>query len=365
MIKNKIKSRQELIKITSECRKAGLKVGFTSGAFDLFHAGHADYLEKAKAVCDVLIAGVNTDESVKKYKGENRPFVAEKQRIKVLAALEALDYVFFFSERRNQKNIEMLKPDFYIKAGDYSPEALTSKNEVEKHGGRVVLIPIEENVSSTQIITKIRNFDGSTPDHWVEKGAAVHKELKPAKTSPAVFIDRDGTVNEEVSYLHEPEKFRLLPQAVEGIRQFQDMGYRIIIITNQPGIGMGYFSKEDFYKVNREMLRAFSAAGILVDKVYFCPHSKSEKCECRKPGQALIERAREELNLDLTRSIFIGDKTSDIETGLRAGMNTVLVTTGYGGKDGEYDAVSDVSSNSLKEAADYFLKKERNSGEEV
>ena len=92
-------------------------------------------------------------------------------------------------------------------------------------------------------------------------------------------------------------------QSPGGIKRFQDMGYRIVIVTNQPGIGIGYFSKEDFYRVNRAMLTGFSKAGILVDKIYFCPHSKSEKCECRKPGQALIRRAQDELNLDLANSV--------------------------------------------------------------
>ena len=107
------------------------------------------------------------------------------------------------------------------------------------------------------------------------------------------------------------------------------------------------------------MLGQFSKAGILVDKIYFCPHSKAENCDCRKPGQALIERARVELNLDLSHSVMIGDRTSDIETGKRAGMMTVLVKTGAGGNDGAYSVDADYQADDLLEAARWILKRER------
>jgi histidinol-phosphate phosphatase family protein len=193
----------------------------------------------------------------------------------------------------------------------------------------------------------------------VEHEGAVHVERTSAKQSPAVFLDRDGTIIEESDYLHEPERIKILPNAIEGIKRFQDMGYRIVIVTNQPGIGIGYYSKEDFYKVNRELFKHFSQAGILVDKVYFCPHSKSEKCSCRKPEQALILRAKEELNLDLSRSIFIGDKTSDIETGRRAGMRTILVQTGFAGEDHEFPVKPNWTARDLAEAASLVLESER------
>ena len=136
------------------------------------------------------------------------------------------------------------------------------------------------------------------------------------------------------------------------------MGYRIIIVTNQPGIGIGYFPEEDFYRVNRTMLKAFSKAGIVVDKIYFCPHSKAMGCDCRKPGQALVERAKKELNIDVAHSIFIGDKTSDMETGKRAGMRTIIVGTGFAGKDGEFSGNPDAYAQDLLDAARIVLDEE-------
>jgi rfaE bifunctional protein nucleotidyltransferase chain/domain len=359
MIRSKIKTRGELAGLCESLRNEGKTIGFTSGAFDLLHAGHADYLEKAKALCDVLIVGVNSDKSVREYKGQGRPIVPEGQRLGLVAALESVDYVFLFDERRNRKNLESLKPRYYIKAGDYSPESLTSSDALGEFGGEVRLIPVTEGLSSTAVIERILSAGGAVPEKAVEREGAVHIELKRAKQSPAAFFDRDGTVIEEADYLHEPERIRFLPGALEGVKRFQDMGYRIVLVTNQPGIGIGYYSKEDFYRVNREMMKSFSKTGILVDKIYFCPHSKSEKCECRKPGLALIRRAEEELNLDLSGSYMIGDKTSDVETGKRAGMRTILVRTGFGGLDGEFSAQPDITAENLSDAAGKVLEMER------
>lgn len=153
-----IKTREELKKICENLRKKRKKIGFTSGAFDLIHVGHIEYLKKAKELCDVLIVGVNSDRSVKLYKDPIRPIVPEGQRAKIVSELKPVDYVFIFNERRNKKNIEILKPDYYIKAGDYSTEQLTSKKIAEKFGGKAKLIPLKTKTSTTDIIKKIRSL---------------------------------------------------------------------------------------------------------------------------------------------------------------------------------------------------------------
>ncbi len=357
MMKDKIKSRDEIKTISENLRSVGKKIGFTSGAFDLLHAGHVDYLEQAKGICDVLIVGVNSDASVKKHKGEGRPIVDEHSRIKVVAALESVDYLFLFDETNNRKNIEIIRPDYYIKGGDYRPEELTSRKIVEKYGGKIHIIPIKESISTSNIIERVTYRLAGSKEKFIEKQRAVHIARGLSKKNRALFLDRDGTINEEVLYLHEPEKFKMLPHVVEGIRMFRERGYRIVIITNQPGIGLGYYRVEDFYRVNLKMLKCFSKHGILIDKIYFCPHTKAEKCSCRKPEQALIRRARDDLNLDLSSCVMIGDKTSDVETGRRAGMTTVLVRTGSGGNDGEYSGEPDYRADNILEAAKLILNK--------
>lgn len=358
MFEAKIKTRAQLIKICSSLRKKGRSIGFTSGAFDILHAGHVDYLDKSKELCDVLVVGVNSNSSVHDYKSADRPIVDELQRIKIVAALEAVDFAFIFKEKRNKKNIQAFKPDFYIKAGDYKLEELTSKEDVEKYGGIVRLIPVEESVSTTEIINKIRSSQG---DLWIEKENTVHLDRRLPSPKPAIFLDRDGTITEDVGYLHDPGKLKLLDKALQGVRKLYDMGYHIIIITNQPGIGIGYFSEEDFYRVNRVMLGHFSRAGILVDKIYFCPHSKAESCDCRKPEQALIQRAMDEMNLDMAHSFFIGDKSSDMETGRQAGIKTILVKTGFRGEDREFPGEPDYRAEDLLDAAEWIVKLKQNS----
>lgn len=360
-ISEKLLSRQQVVAFCEAHRRTGKRIGFTSGAFDLLHAGHADFMARARNACDVLVVAINTDESVRRYKGPGRPIVPEQQRAELIAALESVDYVFLFSERRNAKNIELLKPDLYIKAGDYQKANLTSAEVVEKHGGKALLLEIKTQTSTTDLIRKACGSLGLTSAPATESNdqEAVSLASRPGKMSPAVFIDRDGTINEEVEYLHEPEKFTLLSGAAEGMRKFADMGYRIVIVTTQAGIGLGYFTKEDFYRVNRAMFRAVGPYGVKIDRIYFCPHSVTESCECRKPGSALFERAREDLNLDLAASVMIGDKTSDIEAGHRLGMATVLVTTGHAGKDGEYEAVPDHVAATIEDAALWMLNRER------
>jgi len=355
----KIISRDELSGICAGLRREGKKIGFTSGVFDILHAGHVEYLEKARALCDVLVVGINSDASVRRYKGENRPFVPENLRAKVLAGLASVDFVFIFDERRNQQNILALRPDFYIKAGDYSPEQLTSRDVVESIGGKVVLIPVETEISTTEIIKRVIRAEGGTAEQVVEKEGAVHFSRRPLKAAPAVFLDRDGTINDEMEYLHDPQKFKLLPNVLEGLKKLQDMGYRLVIVTNQGGIGLGYYTEEDFYRVNREMFRQLAPAGIKIDKIYFCPHSITEKCTCRKPNTGLIERAVADLNIDLPNSFFIGDKTIDLETGRRAGIRKILVRTGHAGTDATYSVTPDYVADDLLDAAQWMLRQER------
>ena len=302
MITDKIKTLTELKEIREELKAKGKKVGFTSGVFDLLHAGHAEYLEVAKSKCDVLIVGVNTDSSVKQNKGPSRPIVTEGYRAFLVAALESVDYVFTFGEKNNNKNIEELKPDFYIKAGDYTPEKLSSAPLVKSYGGEIIIVPFKSGLSSTSIIEKIEK-QSITKTYQVD----VPQDQK------AIFLDRDGTIIEHIEYLHEPEKVKEIAGSYEALKKLQEAGYKIVIVTNQPGIGFGYFSQEDFFKVNKAFLKQASSAGVMIDKIYFCPHTAAAGCECRKPKPFFIQRAVEELGIDVSKSYMIGDSESDMK----------------------------------------------------
>ncbi len=140
----------------------------------------------------------------------------------------------------------------------------------------------------------------------------------------AVFLDRDGTIIEDVNYLSRLEDLRLLPLAKEGLALLKDCGYRLIVVTNQSGIGRGYFTAqfvEETHRVLNEML------GGLIDAFYYCPHTPEDNCSCRKPKTGMIDEAVERFNIDRQRSFVVGDKESDIELGLNAGITPLLIVS--------------------------------------
>jgi D-beta-D-heptose 7-phosphate kinase/D-beta-D-heptose 1-phosphate adenosyltransferase len=150
-----ILSREELKKEVELRRRAGSKIVFTNGCFDIVHAGHVRYLDKAKSAGDVLIAALNSDSSVRKIKGEKRPIVPQQERAEVLASLKSVDYVTIFEETTPIELIEYLKPDILAKGADWPEDKIVGRDSVLSWGGKVILIPLAEGVSTTKIIEKI------------------------------------------------------------------------------------------------------------------------------------------------------------------------------------------------------------------
>ena len=160
---------------------------------------------------------------------------------------------------------------------------------------------------------------------------------------PAVFIDRDGTVNEQMGYINHISRFILLPGAAEAIKLLNDHQYFAIIVSNQSGVARDYFPIELVDEVHAHMRVLLEKKGAFVDGVFFCPHyakgvvpEYSIECDCRKPKTGLIEKACEAFAVDMENSYVIGDRYSDIEMALRLNMKGILVTTGYGLGDIEY-----------------------------
>ncbi|MCS7044216.1 MAG: HAD family hydrolase [Bryobacteraceae bacterium] len=147
---------------------------------------------------------------------------------------------------------------------------------------------------------------------------------------PCLFFDRDGTLIEERNYLSDPAGVALIPGAAEALRLARENGYLAVVLTNQSGVGRGYFTLDDVHRVNGRMLELLAAGGAAVDGIFVCPHAPEDGCGCRKPRTGLVEEARRKLDLDLRRSWMIGDKAADLELARNAGMRGVLVLTGYG-----------------------------------
>jgi D-glycero-D-manno-heptose 1,7-bisphosphate phosphatase len=149
------------------------------------------------------------------------------------------------------------------------------------------------------------------------------------KGQKTVFIDRDGTLIEEVNFLHKVEELRFFPWTVEAVRLLKENGFLVIVITNQSGIGRKIFEESAMHEIHEKIQEELSEK---LDEFYFCPHLPDEGCACRKPNLGMIETARAHFEIDLANSWMIGDKAIDIETGFNAGIKTALVLTGYGRK---------------------------------
>jgi len=153
----------------------------------------------------------------------------------------------------------------------------------------------------------------------------------------AVFLDRDGVINEEVNYLSSPESLKLLPGAAQAIRQLNGRRIPVIVVSNQAGIARGRFSEEQVQKIHDRLSALLSGEGAHIDRYYYCPHHPTEglgpyrmDCECRKPKPGLLLKAGSEMRLDLEQSYLVGDNVTDVEAGIRAGVRSILVLTGYG-----------------------------------
>lgn len=145
----------------------------------------------------------------------------------------------------------------------------------------------------------------------------------------AIFLDRDGTLNVEVDYLHEREKMELIPGTVEALRILQDKGYLLIVVTNQSGVARGYFTMREVNEVNEYMEECLSKDGILIQKFYCCPHGANDQCNCRKPKTGLYEQAIKEYNIDASRSYLVGDKVTDILAAEPLGAKYGLLLSGH------------------------------------
>lgn len=169
----------------------------------------------------------------------------------------------------------------------------------------------------------------------------------------AIFLDRDGTINVEKNYLYKIEDFEFLPGVIEGLKLLQNAGYILVIITNQSGIGRGYYTENDFDKLNRWMLDYLASKGINIAKVYYCPHLPDAKveeykkdCDCRKPGLGLYMQAINDFNIDVNSSYVIGDKIRDCAICLKTGCKGFLV-----GNNEKKEIIMEVENSSYSNIA--------------
>lgn len=150
------------------------------------------------------------------------------------------------------------------------------------------------------------------------------KTVFKAVPKKALFLDRDGVINEDAGYVYRREDFVFKEGIFAALREFAQAGYALVVVTNQSGIGRGYYTLKQFDELCGFMLSEFEKEGVKIEKIYFCPHAPEADCLCRKPKPGMLLKAANELNIDLVRSIMIGDKDSDVQAGQSAGVGVNL-----------------------------------------
>ena len=178
---------------------------------------------------------------------------------------------------------------------------------------------------------------------------------------PAVFLDRDGTISEEVGYLNHVSRFCMFPFAPAAIRKLNESGLLVFVITNQSGVARGYYPESLVHTVHDLMTQQLTKAGAHLDGIYYCPHTSADACACRKPGPGMLDQASTAHDVDLRRSFVVGDRHGDVELAHRVGARSIMVRTGYG--EGEilwhapkWTLKPDFIAADLAVAADWILE---------
>ena len=261
----------------------------------------------------------------------------------------------------------------FVNAGVYcvSPRALDGIETPEKMDLEKTLIGgllIQGRVYAYKSTEYVK--DMGTPDRLsavsldVENGVVSGRSLK--NKQKAIFLDRDGTINEYVGFLRNIEDFKLLSKVSEAIAKINTSSYLTIVATNQPVIARGEVTFEELDQIHMKMETELGKNGAYLDDIFFCPHHPHRgyegeieelkiECDCRKPRIGMLKQAAAKFNIDLSQSWYIGDTTIDIQTGKNAGMKTVLVQTGEAGNDGKYDVIPDYIASDLLSAVNYIL----------
>lgn len=305
-MKNKIITEPELKKLTGDFKKQNKKIVVFSGSFDLLHIGHIRDIEEARQQGDILIILLNSDISVKKYKGPKRPIFNENDRAMMLASLENVDYVCLFDDINPKRILGEIDLDIYSNGPDWGKDCI-ERELIEKKGAQIHILQWHQGYSTTHLIKKIL-------------------EVETSPTPKAVFIDRDGTLNHNKSgYIFKKEDFEYTERAIEALQKLSQTDYKIIIVTNQSGIAKGYYTEKDFHKLTESMVQDLQMKGVRIDKVYFCPHNPEDTCDCRKPKPGMLLEAVKDFEISLNKSWFIGDDERDVLAGRESNTKTIKI----------------------------------------
>lgn len=306
----KIVTLAQAARFARQYQVAGKVVGCISGSFDVMTAIHFKALEERSKKCDVFFVLLNSDSSVRSYKGKAKPILNESERSYLLAQSPFVAHVVIFNELTPVQALEQLRPSVYLNVGEWGRECV-EKPAIEKYGGKVVL------------------FDFHEPDTWCKSTSELIKRIQTSEAmqvGKAIFLDRDGVLNEnKQGYLYRYEDITWKPHVVSSLKAFAKAGYKLVIVTNQSGIARGYYTENKMRTLHRKMRAYLKEQGVIIDEIYYCPHGLDAGCSCRKPGIGMLLQAATEQNLNLSKSWFIGDSSTDIIAGRHANVHTVYI----------------------------------------
>lgn len=281
--------------------------------------------------------------------------------------VKAFDYKSNDRSTYNYKNL--------VNAGVmiFSPSIFKYLTELRKYNyEKDIIVPLINDGKVVSYKSSEYAKDMGTPERYrrvqedYNSGICDAKNL--ANKQKAIFLDRDGTINEYVGFLRKEEDFRLIPGVSEAIKKINNSGYLAIVVTNQPVIARGEVTEEELEEIHKKMETLLGLDGAYIDDIYYCPHHPDKgfegeipelkiECDCRKPKTGMLEKAAREHNIDLSSSIMIGDSTLDIKMAENAGMQSVLLKTGQKGEDGKYDVSPTLIAEDLNDAINKIICK--------
>lgn len=255
----------------------------------------------------------------------------------------------------------------------FSPSVFKYLTELRKYNyEKDIIVPLINEGKVVSYKSSEYAKDMGTPERYRRVQEDYNSGICDAKNlaykQKAIFLDRDGTINEYVGFLRKEEDFRLIPGVSEAIKKINNSGYLAIVVTNQPVIARGEVTEEELEEIHKKMETLLGLDGAYIDDIYYCPHHPDKgfegeipelkiECDCRKPKTGMLEKAAREHNIDLSSSIMIGDSTLDIKMAENVGMQSVLLKTGQKGEDGKYDVSPTLIAEDLNDAINKIICK--------
>lgn len=255
----------------------------------------------------------------------------------------------------------------------FSPSVFKYLTELRKYNyEKDIIVPLINEGKVVSYKSSEYAKDMGTPERYRRVQEDYNSGICDAKNlaykQKAIFLDRDGTINEYVGFLRKEEDFRLIPGVSEAIKKINNSGYLTIVVTNQPVIARGEVTEEELEEIHKKMETLLGLDGAYIDDIYYCPHHPDKgfegeipelkiECDCRKPKTGMLEKAAREHNIDLSSSIMIGDSTLDIKMAENVGMQSVLLKTGQKGEDGKYDVSPTLIAEDLNDAINKIICK--------